>query len=212
MKAPAYLFSLSEHPDTINIPSLSIKFFQPDIIFEKYDYLILTSKQAVEALQQYNSELYSHKKALCISKKTAEAFREIGGTTLEVANGYGTNLSDSIINYPKETKWLYLRATIVASNFSEITRQKGYSIEEKIVYESSCSQEIQNCLVETDATLIFTSPSSVECFLKHHKILPSNHVVVIGRTTAKALPLGTLYKIAKENTIDSCVQTYLASY
>ncbi|NOR57284.1 MAG: uroporphyrinogen-III synthase, partial [Sulfurimonas sp.] len=54
-----------------------------------------------------------------------------------------------------------------------------------------------------------TSPSSIECFLKTHTIDADAKVVVIGKTTAKALPDGIEYKISQKTSIDSCMEMAL---
>jgi len=200
-----YLFSISSHKDAISINSLAIEFLNPNISFSNYDYLIITSKQVSKALLDYKKEDYISKKALCISKQSALAFEKIGGNVLDIGSGYGDNLVDKIKAYPKSTKWLYLRAKVVASDFVEVSKKAGYNIDEIIIYKSDCSDEILNCKVEDDATLIFTSPSSVKCFLKNHKIKQTNKVIVIGKTTAKALPKTTTYIISKDTTINSCI-------
>ncbi|HIP21201.1 MAG TPA: uroporphyrinogen-III synthase [Sulfurimonas sp.] len=200
-----YLFSTSSHPDTIGVNPLDISFFKPSIDFSKYDYIILTSKQAVKALLQYDYDDYKDKKALCISNATAQSFKQINGNVLEVGAGYGDNLSEIIIKYPKRTKWLYLRAKTVASNFAEILRRDRYDLDEAILYESSCSENIKSVKFSKNAILIFTSPSSVKCFLKYHEFKENHKVIVIGKTTAKALPSQVDYLITNETSIDSCL-------
>ena len=205
-KLPIYLFSVSSHPDAIHINSLSVTFFKPDIDFSDVDYLILTSKQAVKALQQYPKEEYIDKKALCISKATAAAYEETGGEVLQIGKGYGDTLTEAIKHYPKETKWLYLRAETVASNFAKELRNEGYEIKEIIVYKSECSKEILEAKVPNEAILIFTSPSSVQCYLRTHTLLASQKIIVIGKTTAKALPEGIKSILSPDTTIESCMQ------
>jgi len=201
---PTYLFSISSHPHAKSINSLDITFLKPNIDFSKYDYFIITSKQTSEALKQYeNSQL---KPALCVSVASAASYEEIDGKVLEIGGGYGDNLVDKIKQYPKDTKWLYLRAKEVASNFVSTCQADGYDIDEVIVYESGCSKEIWHVEVEEEAVLIFTSPSSVDCFLKNHTISPHAKVIVIGKTTAKALPKTTQYIVSDETTIESCMQ------
>ena len=202
---PRYLFSVSTHPDAIGVNALDITLFHPEIAFADYDYLILTSKQAVEALKRYDRADFITKKALCVSKATAAAYRELGGSVLDIGGGYGDNLIDKIISYDKKMRWLYLRAEVVASDFARRVRETGYDVDEVIVYKSECSKAIERRAVEKDAVLIFTSPSSVNCFLRHHKLLPTHTVVVIGKTTAKAIPNPLTCKIADEPTIQSCI-------
>ncbi len=203
---PIYLFSISSHPNAVNINSLAIKFLKPSIDFSKYDYLIITSKQTSESLKQYETQEYIEKKGLCVSVASAASFESLGGTVLDIGGGYGDNLVDKIKSYPKATKWLYLRAKVVASDFVEVCKNDGFDIEEAVVYESDCSQEILDVEVEDESILIFTSPSSLKCFLKTHEISNKSKVVVIGKTTAKAVPKNTEYVLSNDTTIDSCME------
>ncbi|MCX6052810.1 MAG: uroporphyrinogen-III synthase [Campylobacterales bacterium] len=205
MPKPIYLFSISAHPHAISVNSLDIQFLKPAINFAYYDYLIITSKQASEALKQYDKKEYIHMPSLCVSKQSALAYEELGGRVLDIGGGYGDNLAGKIKEFPKETKWLYLRAKIVASDFVSTCQEEGYQIDEIIVYESGCSKDLWHVEVEEDAVLIFTSPSSVECFLKNHTITPSNKVIVIGKTTALSLPKDINYIISDDTTIQSCI-------
>ena len=207
MTKPIYLFSISSHPHAKSINSLDIKLLKPVIDFLKYDYFIITSKQTSKALKQY--ENLKLKPALCVSVASAKSYEDIGGKVLDIGAGYGDNLIQKIKMYPKSTKWLYLRAKIVASDFITPLREEFYDIDEIIVYESDCSKEIWHVEVEDDATLIFTSPSSVKCFLKNHTISPHAKIIVIGKTTAKALPDNIKYQLSREKTIESCFKLIL---
>jgi uroporphyrinogen-III synthase len=203
---PIYLFSISSHPDAISINSLDITFFQPEINFSKYDYLIITSKQASKALEQYANKEYLLKPALCVSAQSAKSFENSGGNVLAVGKGYGDNLVEQIKSYHKDKKWLYLRAKVIASDFVSTCKKEGYSIDEKIVYKSDCSSAIKEISVEDDAVLVFTSPSSVKCFLKNHNLLSTHKIIVIGKTTAKAIPPNCSYFLSNDTTIESCMQ------
>jgi len=203
---PIYLFSTSSHPRTTNINSLEIKFFKPKIDFSHYDFFIITSKQVSKFLQQYNSDEYKNIPALCVSTQTALAYENLGGKVLEVGKGYGDTLIDKINLYPKDSNWLYIRAKVVASDFVSLSKKNGYKIDEVIAYESYCSEAISNVIVEENTTLIFTSPSSVKCFLAKHTLNSSHKIIVIGKTTAKALPDNVSYIISKETTIESCLE------
>lgn len=201
-----YLFSTTSHEDAISINSLDIHFLKPQIDFEKCDYLIITSKQACEALKQYEKSQYIEKKALCVSTQSALAYESLGGQVLAVGEGYGDNLVEKLHAYAKDTKWLYLRAKVVASDFASTCRDEGYEIDEALVYESVCSNDIKNFCLEEDSILIFTSPSSVKCFLQTHTIDEGQQVIVIGKTTAKALPKNSRYIVSQETTIQSCIK------
>ncbi len=206
MSKPIYLFSISSHPDAISINSLAITFCKPKIDFSEYDYFIITSKQVSEALKQYEKYKYIKKPALCVSLASAKSYESLGGTVLDIGEGYGDNLIKKIQSFDKETKWLYLRGKIVASDFVQTCTKKGYSIHEAIVYESACSKSILNVEIQEEAILIFTSPSSLKCFLKKHSISKKAKLIVIGKTTAKAVPEGVEYILSEETTIDSCMK------
>jgi len=200
MNKKVYLFSATSHPDAIHINSLDFDFFKPTINFSNYDYLVLTSKKAVDALQKYDKKEYINIPALCISKFTKEYYERFGGKVLEVGAGIGSQLQNIIDTYPKEKRWLYLRAKEIAG--------EGLNIDEVIVYESRCSEEILSFKLKKNekCSLIFTSPSSIRCFLKNNTIPHDAKVIVIGKTTAKHLPQNTKYEIAQNSSIEECIK------
>ena len=204
MPRSIYLFSISSHPHAKSVNSLDITFFKPEINFSHYDYFIVTSKQTSEALKQYDKSVL--KPALCVSVASAKSYEELGGEVLDIGGGYGDNLIEKIKSYSKNAKWLYLRAKVVASDFVSTCQDAGFNIDEVVVYESECSKDIWDVEVEDDAILIFTSPSSVKCFLKNHTISSHAKVIVIGKTTAKALPQNIEYIISPKTTIESCME------
>jgi len=194
-----YLFSATPSAEVTHINSLDFNFFQPKINFSNYDYLILTSKQAVNALAFYNKKDFINIPALCISEFTKEYYEKFGGTVSKVGNGLGSDLLPIINSYPEGTKFLYLRAKKIAG--------AGFNVDEAIVYESHCAQDILNFkLPIEDSTLIFTSPSSVKCFLKNNTISKRNKVIVIGKTTALSLPQGTPFQIPEISSIKECIK------
>lgn len=203
---PIYLFSISSHPDAVSVNSLSITFFKPDIDFSNYDAFIITSKQASKALEQYQTQSYIDIPALCVSQASAKSYEALGGKILAIGGGYGDNLIEKIKTYPKSMRWLYLRAKIVASDFVTQCRNEDYTIDEVVMYESHCSQDILDVKVPEDSTLIFTSPSSLECFLQTHTLSKRSTLIVIGKTTAKAVPQGVEYHISEKTTIASCME------
>ena len=118
MTKNVYLFSTSSHPNVISVNSLDITFLKPEIDFSKYDYFIITSKQACRALELYDEKIL--KPALCISKATAEAYENLGGKVLALGLGYGDNLSN-------EVTFLLLLYYWVRCQLSDITATPGHS-------------------------------------------------------------------------------------
>lgn len=209
MSKQIYLFATSKSSHTTNIKSLEVRFLKPAIDFSKYNYLIITSKQTVKALEQYDKKDFINIPALCVSAKTAAEYKNFGGKILAIGDGYGDNLLKNIKEFSKDTKWLYLRAQLIASDFVQRSQDEGYEIDEAIVYVSECSKEILHVRVNDDSTLIFTSPSSIECFLKNNIINPNAKIVVIGKTTANSLPVGIKYVISEKTSIESCIELAL---
>jgi len=206
MSKQIYLFATSKSPHAKSIKSLEVRFLKPTIDFNNYDYLIITSKQTVKALEQYDKKEFIDIPALCVSIKTATSYEKYGGKILAVGDGYGDNLVKNIKEFSKETKWLYLRAELIASDFVHRSQNDGYDIDEEILYVSECSQEILDVRVNDDSILIFTSPSAISCFLKNNTINPDAKVIVIGKTTASSLPEGIEYQISEKTSIDSCIE------
>ena len=210
MSKQIYLFATSKSPHARSVKSLEVRFLKPTIDFSKYDYLIITSKQTVKALEQYEREDFINIPALCVSVKTATSYENFGGKILAIGDGYGDNLVKNIKDFAKDTKWLYLRAELIASDFVQRSQDDGYDIGEEILYVSECSKEILDVRVNDDSTLIFTSPSSIECFLKNNTIHPDAKIVVIGKTTASSLPKDVEYQISEKTSIDSCIELALS--
>ena len=210
MSRQIYLFATSKHPAAISAQSLQVRFLKPNINFSNYDYMIITSKQTVKALDQYDKKEFIDIPALCVSPKTAASYENFGGKILEIGDGYGDNLVKNIKQYPKNTRWLYLRAEVIASDFVQRCKADDYKIDEEILYISECASDGLEVKVEDNPILIFTSPSSIECFLKTHTIDRNAKVIVIGKTTAKSLPKDVAYMIAQKTSIDSCIELALS--
>ncbi len=199
-----YLFSKTAHPDVQYIPILSTEFFQPDIDFTQYDAIVLTSKQAVPALNKISSG-WKEVPLLTIAEKTAEEARRDGATVMLSGDGYGDSLAEIIVNGFFDKKWLYPRPEIVASDFGQKVRDAGVQMDEAIVYKTSCNEETSTLSIEDDAVLIFTSPFTIECFLKYYQFKPTYRVVAIGKTTAAALPEGVTYTMPEKPNVETSV-------
>jgi uroporphyrinogen-III synthase len=203
-KTPIYLFSKTSHPDVIHVPVLNTLFLQPAINFDDYDAIVLTSKQAVTALEKISPK-WREIPALSIASKTEEMVRSAGGRLLDRANGYGDSLDDIIVRKYSSLRWLYPRPKVVASNFKERVKERGIVMDDVIVYETSCNQECRDITLPDDAILIFTSPFTIECFLEFYEFKASYQVVAIGTTTAKALPEEVIYLMPDTPNVDACV-------
>ena len=203
---PIYLISKTSHKNgygVIHVPILSISFLHPPIDFNSYDGLIITSKEGARALQNYTLE-WQKLNIVCVGEATANEIRRLGGVHITVAAGYGDSIVDVLKN--QERRWLYLRPRSIASSWPQYARDMGNKIDEVVIYETTCNESRQTVEIATDGILIFTSPSSIECFLKKYDFLPTNDVVCIGTTTQKALPQGVSYILSDETSVASCIE------
>jgi uroporphyrinogen-III synthase len=184
---PIYLISKTPYEGVIHIPILHIHFLTPSIDFSDYEGIIVTSKQGVEALQNYTLD-WNSLKSIAVSESTARSLQEAGGKEIESADGYGESIPNVLNAKERHGKWLYLRPKIVASQWIDAARSAGIVIDEAIVYETNCSEQEIKYTIAEDGILIFTSPSTIRCFMQNYPFFPTQKVIVIGKTTQNALP------------------------
>lgn len=201
---PIYLISKTPYEGVIHIPILTIRFLTPIINFTDYEGVIFTSKQAILALKNYLLDWHTLK-CICVSEGTAVFARDSGAIDVEVGDGYGTSIPSVLKGKKRDGKWLYLRPKIVASNWIESAREEGYEIDEAIVYETTCNEEMANVAISSEGILIFTSPSTIRCFSQNHPILSTHRVVVIGTTTQNALPQGVVSYLSNTTSVEAAV-------
>jgi uroporphyrinogen-III synthase len=203
---PIYLISKTSYDnavDVTHIPILSIKYLQPKIDFSLYDGIIVTSKEGARALQNYKID-WTKLDILCVGDSTANEIGAMGGCNITIAAGYG----DSILEVLEDqyNRWLYIRPRAIASSWPQKARLMGKKIDEVIIYETTCDENLEKMQIAHNGVLIFTSPSSIECFRKYTEILPTHGIIVIGTTTQKALPLGIKSLLSEETSVISCIE------
>lgn len=193
MPLPIYLFSKTPCEGVIHIPILRTEYLQPEIDMKAYDALVMTSKEAVDALEILGTD-WKRLPLLCVGQKTAEYVRRHGGMVLDIGGGYGEDLESLIIKRYARKRWLYARPKMVASSFAARLREGGVSIDDVVLYETHCNPDVTETIAK-DAVLLFTSPSTVRCFEVQYGFLPGHRVAVIGETTKAALPKGVKAQI-----------------
>ncbi len=192
-----------EH-DISLIPILSIHLLTPVIDFSRYDGLIVTSKEGARALSNYTVP-WQKLDILCVGEATAQVVSTLGGYNITVARGYGDSLLEILEN--QDNRWLYVRPRAIASSWPKQARVMGKKIDEVILYETSCNETMEAIEIAGNGILIFTSPSSIKCFLKRYHFTPKHSIVVIGFTTQKALPQGIESVVAEKTTVESCIES-----
>jgi len=201
---PIYLISKTPYEGVVHIPILTISFLNPVIDFTQYEGVILTSKQAILALENYDLD-WNTLKCICVSENTAAAARETGAIDIESADGYGVSIPTILKTKKRDGKWLYLRPKVIASEWVEHARSEGFAIDEAIVYETICNEAAANYTISEEGILVFTSPSSIRCFLQNYPIFPTQDVVVIGTTTQNALPIDVASYLSSTTSVEAAV-------
>lgn len=198
-----FLFSKTSYPGVNHVPILQVNYLQPSIDFSFFDYIIATSKEIFTALDQIGS--WKHLPVLAISDSTAQVALQKGAKILDIADGYGKDIVALIKAKYSDLKALHPHAKVVAFDIEEALKENDVSINSFTVYETSCSQTKLPAL-PLDAICIFTSPSSVRCFLKSYQFLPTYQVVCIGETTASQLPEGINFVISETTSVPSTIE------
>ena len=73
------------------------------------------------------------------------------------------------------------------------------------MYNTKCKQKI-NKIPEKNSIIIFSSPSTIKCFLNNFKWDSSYKAISIGKTTAKYFPDFIKPIISDNTSLASCVQ------
>lgn len=203
--AEIYILSDKKFEGALNIPVIKINFLNVDVELEKYDALIFTSKNGVEAIDRIDKS-WKEKEVYSIGSGTTNYLLSKGKTPIYTAkSSYGDDFADEIKDKLKDKKVLFLRAKKVTSNLNTILLSSKVDLDEKIVYETICNQDKLQP-PKKGSVIIFSSPSTIECFLKIFKWDESYKAVTIGVKTASFIPKDIKYTLSKHQTIPSCIE------
>ena len=200
-----YLLSPHAKEGCIHLPMISFGIVEQMLTFESYDLLMFTSKQAVISADKLYPN-WQKIPCLAIGSATAKQIEMLGGTVQYKPKAvYGETLSQDIVRKFKEKKILYLRPKEVSFDSKAFLRKEGIGLDEKIIYETNCIQYTKEDQPDKHAIIIFTSPSTIHCFLKSFEWDESYIAVVIGEATKKHLPVNARYEVADTPLIDACI-------
>ena len=201
-----YLLSPSTKKDTISLPMIAFSLIKVVLNFKGIILLIFPSKQAVKSAEALNP---SWKKLPClaIGNATAKTIEDLGGTVAHKPKEfYAKSLSQEILTHFKDKKILYLRPKTISFDSKSFLQTQGIVLEEKILYKTTCIIYKKEAKPKKNAIIIFTSPSTIQCFLKNFVWDISYTAIVIGKATQKYLPKEAKYEVAEVATIESCVE------
>jgi len=200
-----YLLSASTFVGTIHLPMISFCTLEQVLELDGYDMLMFTSKQAVKSAENLNSK-WKKIPTLAIGKATARQITLLGGEVIyQPDNFYAKSLNGEIIRRFKDKKILYLRPHTVSFDSKSFLAKEGIVLDEKIIYKTTCLRYTKEQQPSKNAIIIFTSPSTIKCFLKNFDWDVSYIAVAIGEATKGYLPKNCRYEVADVPSIDACV-------
>lgn len=203
--AKIYLTSDLEFEDVISLPLLEIQYLPTDIDLLKYDFLLFTSKNGIKAIDSFN-KTWKEIPSISIASKTSQIVKRYEGIDYYTSkSSNGNDFANEIKSFLKNKKVLYIRAKKTLSNLTNILKESNVLVDELIAYETTCNNKINKKILEKNSIIIFSSPSSINCFFKKYNWDDSFSAIAIGDTTKRALPNNvTTYK-SETTSIESCV-------
>jgi len=201
-----YLISNTKTADesVVNLSVSKIEFLKFELNLSDYDVLVVTSKNAFNALK-FNSIKAINLPVFAIANSCAASAREFGFSEIYTGkDAHGDNFAREILPLLKGKKVLYLKGKDSASNFLEILRDGGVNIKAIIAYENvlnHCKMELKP---PKNSILIFVSPINVRNFLTNFGWDESYQTISIGKVTAKELNF-TKPLVSQSQDINACI-------
>lgn len=190
-----------------NYPVLSIRSIVKNLDFQRFDALVFTSKNAVSIVNQFNKD-WKKIPSYVIAPQTAKIVNELGGQLEFVGKkSHGDQFAKELIPLLENKKVLYLSGVKTVSNLVEILNQNGIECKQEAVYETVCKEYKEKKQFPKNSIIIFSSPSTIECFFKNAIWDESFTAISIGNTTAKYFPKQIKPIISKDTSLQGCVDT-----
>ena len=200
-----YLLSPTPYHACVHLPMITFHPLLDRIAFGDADALLFTSKKAVEFVNAIDKRWREYP-SFAVGKATARTIEALGGRVEYCPeNFYGKQLSRDIATHFRDRTILYLRPKRVAFDIASALQEQGVRVLEQIVYETRCVDYSEVKKPPKGAIILFTSPSTVRCFMRHFTWDPSYTAVAIGETTRRALDGIDRIIVSERPTIEACV-------
>jgi len=193
---PIVTLSKIEYEGALSLPLLEFIYFRPAIDLTQYDALIITSKEAIKALSYLK---WQEMRVYCVGAATAKLVPN-------VAYSQNSGGAFELVEYLKKNsineKLLYCRGEKVSVDIASKLK-----INETVLYKSTCVEDKPKIKILPNSTIIFSSPSTVDCFLKYYKFESSFKAIALGKTTALSLIDAKIpHVISPSTTISSAIE------
>lgn len=211
--AKIYLLNSQKFDKVVNLEVFKVQSLKFEVDLKLYDALVFTSKSAIYALEE-NKIDWKNIPSYLIAEATSKIAKDLGANIVYTGkSGHGNDFANELIHLLKDKKVLYVKAKKTVSNLPNILRENQIDIDELISYETVCNRSLKEVDLEEGSTIIFTSPSSVECFFKKFSWNSSFKAIVIGKTTAFYLPKEIKnYKITQTTNVKECVSLAMLDF
>ncbi len=195
-----------------NLPMFDIKPIKQEIDLSNYDALIFTSKNAVYSIDKID-KTWKNKPSYTIAPQTAKIIKHLKGNLKFVGKTkHGNEFALELIERFKHQKMLYIRGSETVSDIVNILNSNNVVCEELIVYETVCKEYTKKIKLPKNSAIIFSSPSTIKCFLNHTTWDESFKAICIGKTTAKYFPAYITPIIADTTSLEACVRKAIENY
>ena len=189
-----------------NLPVIAIQPIKQNVDFSHYDALVFTSKNAIYSIDAID-KTWKKKPSYATAPQTAKVVKQLGGELKFVGKEkYGDKFAWEIVEKFKHQKLLYIRGSKIVSDIVNILNTNDVMCDELIIYETVCKKFDKEIKLPKNSTIIFSSPSTIKCFLKNVSWDESFKAISIGDTTAKYFPQNITPVIADTTSLASCVK------
>lgn len=201
-----YILSKKEYKGAKNLPCILIKYLSPKINLDGYDAIIFSSKNGVEAVHMLDKN-WINLPSYSIGSGTSKAIEKYNGKIVyEARSSYGDDFAKEIRDRLSGKKVLFLRAKVVTSSLNDILLNAGVKLSEEIVYETVCNECENLEKPPKNSCIVFSSPSTIECFFKCFSWDDSYKAVVIGIKSASYFPKEIPYVMSDIQNINACIK------
>lgn len=204
-----YILSHKKIKNAQSLPMFDIKYLNQDINLQSYDALIFTSQNAIKALDAMN-KTWKNMPSYVIAPQTGKVVKYLGGILTYIAkkqtgNEFAHEIKDEL--YGK--KVLYICGTKIVSKLVSILNKNDVNCDTLVIYETICKNYKKEIILPNKSIIIFSSPSTIDCFLKNVTWDDSFRAISIGKTTSKYFPEYIKPIISDNTSLEACVQKAL---
>lgn len=191
-----------------------IKPFKFSLNLSDFNALIITSKNAINALGFNKTKPIKNLQIYAIGSASAKAAKLFGFNEIYTSkNSHGDEFAREILALLKGKKVLFLRAEKTASNIAKILLENDINLSEIIAYKNVFKPVLKELKPPQKSVLIFSAPSAVRNFALNFNWQNDNpegyKCVAIGKTTAKELAKFCEPLISDEQSLKACIKLAL---